>query len=152
MSAYEIEEEYHFGEALPFTIKKDGVPILAVVGWGTPDMGPTERDRIFAQLVVKALTEADQLSAIRDAVVAHDDRLNNGVGDEGPQSPTGDDYNTLFRFIIDGVHVPKPHVPVIKGDGFNPNGGGFAKIIVDGKEFTPQQIADAIKAFGRPDR
>lgn len=60
---------------------------------------------------VRADASGATLGAIRAAVKAHDDRLNDGVGDEGPKSPDGDDYNTIFSFIMDGVRLPKAAAP-----------------------------------------
>lgn len=55
---------------------------------------------------VRADASGVTLTAIRAAVKAHDDRLNDGVGNEGPKSPDGNDYNTIFGMIMDGVPQP----------------------------------------------
>lgn len=147
---YEAKLDWDHGESLPYTIYRDGVPIVAIIG--TAELLRTNNeDERLAELVIDGLRKGPLLDAIRAAVKKWDDRLNDGVGDQGPMPPEGYDYNAIHRMIMDGVPLPVPHVPVIKGDGFNPNGGGFAKIIVDGREFTPQQIAEAIEAmeFGR---
>jgi hypothetical protein len=52
---------------------------------------------------IRADSAANALSAIRAAVNAHDDRLNAGVGESGPQPPTGDDYNAIHALIMNGV-------------------------------------------------
>lgn len=37
---------------------------------------------------------------------------------------------------------------VVKGEGFNPRGGGFAVLQVNGRRFTAQAVADALGAAG----
>jgi len=147
MPKYEIQNDWAMGEGLPFTIFRDGIPILAVVGTAEP-LRMNGADLELSELVLDALYKGPLLDATRAAVRKHDDRLNDGIGDDGPQPPTGEDYNAIFSMIMDGVPIPKPNAPVIKGDGFNPQGGGFTKIIVDDREFTPQQIAEALDAMG----
>ena len=39
------------------------------------------------------------LTALRDAMREHDDRLNDDAKPTGAQAPTGDDYNELFGFV-----------------------------------------------------
>lgn len=58
---------------------------------------------------VRADASGASLAAIRAAVKAHDDRLNEGVGDKGPKSPDGDDYNEIVDLVMRGVPtVPTP--------------------------------------------
>lgn len=37
---------------------------------------------------------------------------------------------------------------VVRGDGFNPDGGGFAVIIVDGKKFDAQEVGKIMSDVG----
>lgn len=72
--------------------------------WIVNTFDPDDHDPRYP--FVRADSSGATLGAIRAAVKAHDDRLNDGVGDEGPKSPDGDDYNTIFGMIMDGVPQP----------------------------------------------
>lgn len=43
----------------------------------------------------------DALAFIRAKLQAHDDALNNEDQEGGPQAPTGDDYNDIFRIVME---------------------------------------------------
>jgi hypothetical protein len=43
------------------------------------------------------------LANLRDAMRAHDDKLNDDDQPCGAQSPTGDDYNDLFCLVLDAL-------------------------------------------------
>lgn len=66
MPTYTTKEDMAFAECCPFTIYRDGVPILAIVGDGDPIKPATETDRILAEEVRRALAaHADMLAALR---------------------------------------------------------------------------------------
>lgn len=44
----------------------------------------------------------DALAIIRAKLQAHDDALNNEDQEGGPQAPTGDDYNDIYRIVMEG--------------------------------------------------
>ncbi|PZR93540.1 MAG: hypothetical protein DI537_10515 [Stutzerimonas stutzeri] len=55
---------------------------------------------------VRADAASATLNAIRAAVKAYDSRLNEGLADEAPKAPDGDDYNAIFDLIMNGVPTP----------------------------------------------
>lgn len=69
---------------------------------------------------VRADASGATLAAIRAAVKAHDDRLNEGVGEEGPKPPDGDDYNEIFDLIMRGVPVVQPSITSADGSAGSP--------------------------------
>ena len=39
---------------------------------------------------------------------------------------------------------------VVKGDGFNPNGGGFKYILVNGKRYSAEDVGDVVQRVCEP--
>ncbi len=103
-----------FGRVTDVKVVADGVSISITVHagrsvetgedlWIVNTFDPSDHEPRYP--FVRADASGAELAAIRAAVRVHDDRLNDGVGDEGPKSPDGDDYNTIFSLIMNGVPV-----------------------------------------------
>jgi hypothetical protein len=103
-----------FGRVTDVKIVPDGVSITITVQagqsaetgedlWIVNTFDPSDHEPRYP--FVRADASGADLAAIRAAVRVHDDRLNDGVGDEAPKSPDGDDYNTIFSLIMNGVPV-----------------------------------------------